>query len=397
MTAAPSASGAPRVLMLLDGLWVGGTERSMVEMMAPLTAAGLDPHLATLRRRDEGVEAEVPPGRLHHLPAGPLLAQARSVRRLARELGADVLHTALFRANLVGRLAALAPAGPVLLNSLVNTPYEPVRRRDPALSARRLRVVQAVDAVSARAVDHFHAVSEAARQAAVRDLRVAPRRITVVRRGRDPRRLGESGPERRHRVRAALGLAADAQVVLTVGRQDFQKGQVHLLRAAARLAPRHPRLVVLVAGRTGPAAAELERLAGAPPLAGRVRLLGHRADVPDLLAAADLLAFPSLFEGFPGAVVEAMGLALPVVAADIPPVRELVRPGETGLLVAPENDAALAAALAELLADPRRAAALGRRGHDVFQAELTLDTAVAGMAALYRRLASGRGRGPVSG
>jgi glycosyltransferase involved in cell wall biosynthesis len=376
--------------MLLDGLWTGGTERSMVEMLAPLAAAGLDPHIATLRRRDEGVESEVPTERLHHLPPGRLLAQARSVRRLARELGADVLHTALFRANLVGRLAAVAPGGPVLLNSLVNTPYEPVRRRDPALSALRMRGVQAVDAVSARAADHFHAVSEAARQAAVRDLRLAPERITVVRRGRDPRRLGEPGAERRSRVRAALGLAEEAAVVLAVGRQDFQKGQVHLLRAAARLVPEHPRLVILVAGRSGPAGPELERLAAVPPLAGQVRLLGHRDDVPDLLAAADLLAFPSLFEGFPGAVVEAMALALPVVAADIPPVRELVQPGENGLLVPPESDAPLAAALAELLADPVRAAALGRRGREVFLAELTLETAVAGMAALYRRLDSRR-------
>lgn len=378
----------PRVLLLIDALWVGGTERSLVEMLPGLTAEGFDPVVACLRRRDQGVEGEVPPAQLRVLPPGPVWAQAHRVRRLAREVGADILHTALFRSNLVGRLAAILPGGPLVLNSLVNTPYEPARRRDPALSPRSLRAVQVIDAATARTTDHFHAVSEAVRQAAVRDLRLSPERITVVHRGRDPRRLGQPSAERRRRVRAELGIAERTAVVVTVGRQDFQKGQVHLLRAVGRLAAKHPDLLLLVAGRSGPSHAELAHLASEPPLAGRVRLLGHRDDVPDLLAAADVFAFPSLFEGFPGAVVEAMALALPVVASDIPPVRELVRPEATGFLVPPERDEPLADALHALLADRPRAAALGRRGRELFLAELTLDHSVRGMAALYRRLAA---------
>lgn len=383
----------PRVLLLVDALWVGGTERSLVEMLPGLTAQGFDPVVVCLRRRDEGVEGEVPPERLRILPPGPLPARALALRQLARELSVDVVHSSLFAANLVARLAR-RPGTPFrLLNSLVNVPYDPARRRDPAVSPWRLRAVQAADAASGHlAVDHFHAVSEAARQGAVRHLRLPAGRITVVRRGRDPHRLGEPGAERRRRVREALGVAADAQIVLSVGRQDFQKGQEHLLRAVERLAPRHPRVEVWLAGRSGPAGAELARLAAKPPLAGRVRLLGHRTDVPDLLAAADLFAFPSLFEGFPGAVIEAMALALPVVASDIAPVRELVRPGETGLLVPPERDEPLAAALEALLADASLAAELGRRGRARFLRELTLEHSVHDMAELYRQVAAGPGR-----
>jgi glycosyltransferase involved in cell wall biosynthesis len=87
-----------------------------------------------------------------------------------------------------------------------------------------------------------------------------------------------------------------------------------------------------------------------------------------------------------------MALALPVVASDIAPVRELVRPGETGLLVPPEREEPLAAALEALLADRSLAADLGRRGRERFLAELTLEHSVREMADLYRHVSAGPGR-----
>ena len=107
----------------------------------------------------------------------------------------------------------------------------------------------------------------------------------------------------------------------------YAKGQRYLLEAMEILVPTRPRLVLLVAGRLGDMSRELERLRDRPGLRGQVHLLGHPDDVPEILAAADLFVFPSLYEGLPGAVIEAMALGLPVIASRIEPVREIVEEG----------------------------------------------------------------------
>jgi len=389
----PSGGSPLRVLLLIDGLWVGGTERSLVELLPLLRTVGVQPMVACLTRRSEGVEAEARRSGFEprFLPTGGLFTQVRALRRLVRELRPDLVHSALFRSNLVARLArpGLRAGGrPVpVLNSLVNTPYEPVRFRDPAVAAGKLRLVRLVDAGTARLADHFHAVSEAVRAAAVRDLRLPVERIDVVHRGRDPERLGVPSPARRAAARAALGIAAGAEVVLNVGREDFQKGQDVLLEAFALLAPRRPHLHLMLAGRRGNASDAIEARLGGLAERHRVHRLGHRDDVPELLAAADLFAFPSRFEGLPGAVLEAMAMGLPVVAADIPPVREVMPASDPTLRVPPEDPAALAAAVETLLDDRRRMAELGRGNRRTFLDRYTLERSASAMAALYRRLA----------
>lgn len=377
-----------KVLFAVDGLWVGGTERSLSEMLPKLIEAGLEPAVACLRHRAEGVEEETRRQGvvIHQLKAPGLFSQVKALRRLLQSEAPHVLHTSLFRANLVGRLAAIGRAS-VVVNSLVNTPYAPVRLQDPAVRRAKLRAVQWIDSLTARLTDQFHAVSQAAKAAAVRDLSIPPRKIEVIERGRDVERLGEPSPERRRAARRKLGFGDEAQLVVNVGRQDYQKGQTHLLRATARLAATHPRLIVLVAGRPGGASAELEAAHRDTRLEGRVRLLGHRDDIPEILAAANIFAFPSLFEGLPGAVLEAMALALPVVAADIPAVREIVEPERSALLVTPGDPEELAGALASLLKDPARAQALGSRGRQIFEERFTLEKSAARMIAFYRDLA----------
>ncbi|MGH7058357.1 MAG: glycosyltransferase, partial [Acetobacteraceae bacterium] len=95
-----------------------------------------------------------------------------------------------------------------------------------------------------------------------------------------------------------------------------------------------------------------------------LKLLGYREDVPALLAAADIFALPSHFEGLPMVLIEAMLAGLPVVASDIPGTRELVQRGTSGLLVPRGNSAQLTAALADLAQDPARRAAMGEAGRE---------------------------------
>jgi glycosyltransferase involved in cell wall biosynthesis len=379
-----------KVLVVVDSLAVGGTEQSLAELVPRVVDAGIDVTVATLCHREPGYEADLRRGGhdVRVLRPGGFAAKVRELRGLVRARAPALVHTQLFDSDLAGRLAAAATPACVL-TSLVNTSYEPARRRDPRVRAHRLEAARLVDGWTARHLtDHFHAVSATVRASAVRHLGVAPARVTVVERGRDPARLGEPGPARRQRVRAALGLSPDAPVLLNVGRQEFQKGQRDLLEAFDVIAATRSDAVLLLAGRPGQSSAELEERRLRSPHRERVRMLGARTDVPDLLAAADVFVSSSRYEGLPGVVLEAFALGVPVVASDIPPHREVVADGESGLLVTVEDPPALAAAVARVLDQPAFARALGARGRAEFGARFTLDASARRMIELYERVAA---------
>ncbi len=138
----------------------------------------------------------------------------------------------------------------------------------------------------------------------------------------------------------------------------------------------------------GPLRGSAERLAGELGLGESVRFLGHREDVPELLAHAECALLASDYEGCPLSVVEAMAASVPVVATAAGGTAELVTPGRTGTL-APRGDAdALAAALEDVLADPARAAELGAEGRRNAEADLSLERMVERLVGLYDELAA---------
>jgi glycosyltransferase involved in cell wall biosynthesis len=234
----------------------------------------------------------------------------------------------------------------------------------------------------------LHAISGAVKEAAVASLRLPPNRITVIERGRDRRRLGLPSRGRRREARRELGLTDQDEVVINVARREFVKGQIHLLRAVRLLRERRPRLRLLIAGRPGSMAVQLERFCEDAGIIGQVNFLGHRDDVPQLLAASDLFVLPSLIEGMAGVVIEAMALGVPVVASDLPAVREVVEAGPSAFLTPPGDSAALAVAIDRLLDDPEMARTFGERGRKTFEGRFTLDRSVARFVDLYREVAS---------
>jgi glycosyltransferase involved in cell wall biosynthesis len=217
----------------------------------------------------------------------------------------------------------------------------------------------AMEWLAARVTGTFLTVSEAEARDA-RRLHIH-RNAVAVGNGRDPARF-RPDPVARRRVRAALGVADDQVVVLAVSRLVWHKGYPELAAAM----PTVPDAALWVAGERltsdrGPDMAALLRDAG---LGARLRLLGHRDDVADLMAAADIFVLPSRFEGLPMSVIEAMLTGLPVVAADVRGPAEQVVPEVTGLLVPPGDASALAVALQRLVADPALRARMGAAGRE---------------------------------
>lgn len=381
-----------KVLFIIDGLGTGGAERSLAEMLPGLLSAGLVPSVFYLHRRPEGVEADI--GRLgievRLLEGRRLFSRVVTLRRHITRIRPDIVHTTIFESNLTGRLAAVG-SGAAVLTSLVNTPFASIRRLDPHVTPWRLTAARLFErAIASHLTTHFHAITHAVKAEAVRVLGISPDRITVVERGRDPSRLGSPGSERRRAVRQRLGLQDEDEVLINVGRQEYQKGQRFLLEAFARLAPHRPRMVLLIAGRQGLAAPDLQDLASGSSAQDRIRILGHRSDVPDLLAAADLFVFPSLYEGLGGSLIEAMALGLPIVASDLPAIREVVEADRNALLVPPASPPSLARAIETILDNRSLAKQFGARSLQIFENRFTLKRSVRAMIALYQTVAASR-------
>ncbi len=378
-----------RIAHLIDSLGAGGSERSLAEMLPHLARAGLELRVFVLSEpergfadlvRASGTEVEL-------LPPGGWPRRCTELRRRLLDWRPDLLHTTLFYADVVGRLAAWRSGIPVL-SSLVSVSYEPERFADPRLPRWRFTAVRWIDGWTGRHLnEHFHAVSQAAKDSAVRRLKLPPERVTVIRRGRDIERFGE--PSRRERAEARLGwgIGENEILIVNVGRQTFHKGQIVLLEAVRRLLAAGLPVRLIIAGGEGPCTGELAGFIDRHELSEHIRVAGHVDAVTGLLAAADVFAFPSRLEGFPGAVLEAMAMALPVVATSIPSVREIFPDGDGALLVEPDSVEGLAKALDRVATDAAMRRALGGRNREMFLDRFDLRKTVPAFVDLYRRVA----------
>ena len=204
-------------------------------------------------------------------------------------------------------------------------------------------------------------------------------RIVTIRNGID----APAARRARDETRAALAVAHEARIVITVARFTAQKGYDLLLHAAAEVSRQAPHAVFLLVG-DGPEREAMQTLAGSLDLRN-VAFLGERADVPDLLAAADLFVLPSLFEGLPLVVLEAMALALPVVATRIGGTVEAL--GSDHPFLVPAGDPLpLATAIIAALADEAGSRTVGIRGMQHFEERFTATRMGQETASLYQML-----------
>ncbi len=194
----------------------------------------------------------------------------------------------------------------------------------------------------------------------------------------------------RHAVRRTLGLPASACIIGSVGRLEPIKGHRVLLDAFLSLAPRFPDLYLTLAG-DGQLLPELRQEAARSDVASRVRFLGWRDDLPAVLRAFDVFAFPSLNEGMGIALLEAMAAGLPIVASSVGGIPEVLGRGEAGLLVEAGSAAALAEGLERLLLDPALRARASNAAKERAR-RYSVEAMLTRIEILYRELLSGPGR-----
>jgi glycosyltransferase involved in cell wall biosynthesis len=377
---------APRVLELLGSGALGGGTTHVFQLLDGLPERGFrvalavdpeGPALEAARRRGlDAIPVAFARGRLHPAALRDLRAALRQIEpQLVHAHGsrAALVAAALTRTGAFTRTGALGDAA--LLYSEHGLARDVPRRRAAAWLAR------AAERACVRAARRTLVASEYARDALAALAPGAASRLRLL-----PNAVGAWRPTRsRERVRAELSLAPEQRVVGCVARLVPQKGLADLVAAAARTCAAEPRAVFVVVGG-GPLRASLESAAARTQ--ARIRFLGERDDVADLLGAFDVFALASHWEGTPISILEAMSAGLPVVATRVGGVPGLVDDA-TGVLVAPRAPQSLADALIALLADPATARRLGESGRARALARHGVGTLLDGVARCYREALAG--------
>jgi glycosyltransferase involved in cell wall biosynthesis len=293
-----------------------------------------------------------------------------SLVRFFRATEPDIAHCYLNTAGVLGGAAARLAGVP----SVVTT-----RRSVHAFSGVKGAAFRAVTAVMDKLSDRVVAVSEAARLQAIGEGTPADKIVTIA-----------NAVDVSHQARRKLTLQG-APVIISVGTLRGIKGQLFLIDAMQHVLGSLPSARLFMVG-DGPDRARLEDRAGRAGLADAVTFLGNRLDVPDLLQAADIFVLPSLVEGMPNAVLEAMAAGIPVVATRVGGVPEIVHHSETGLLVDPQSSPSLANGILRMATDLRLRESCAQRARCLVLQDFAPGRELASTENLYRDLLSAETR-----
>jgi glycosyltransferase involved in cell wall biosynthesis len=368
------------VVTLVDSLGSGGAERIVLELATGFDPARVESIVCISREYDE-VDAAWVQAKTRLRESGVRIVQLRRRNRVAlwawrplvsllRTEQVDVLHAHMFGSNVWG----------ALVGSLARVPV--VVAHDHGWVGPRSTAQMFLDReVVARGSDTIVAVSRHTREQLIERERIAPEKVVFI-----PNGIPQSPPPSGASVRGELGLGEATPVVGTVGLLRAQKALHVLIEAVAMVIAREfPDLILVIAG-PGPERPRLERRIAELGIADHVRFLGLRTDVPDVIAAFNVAASSSDFEGSPLAIMEFMAGGRPIVATSVGGVPDLIEDGVHGRLVPPGSPEALAQAIAELLRDPARAAQMGQRARERRESEFGVGAMVARIEALYRQL-----------
>ncbi|HEU5243435.1 MAG TPA: glycosyltransferase family 4 protein [Gaiellaceae bacterium] len=354
-------------------LGVGGRERQLALLLPELRSLGFDLDVATLRHRGPNFEALERQGLRMHFIGMHSRLDLRGLARAYRlwRLRPDIVFTSSVDAQVLGRLVA-ARAGAAHIT---------VEHGGAGLprSLHRRMLVRGV----APRIDRVVAVS-ATQLDELRTLGFRADRITVI-----PNGIPAPVPARpREGVRAELGLAEDEVLALLVATLRPEKRADLFVEAVRRAYGREPRLRGVIAGG-GPELERVRSLAAQEP--GVVSVLGERDDVPDLIAAADVVCLTSTFEGLPMTVLEAMALSRPVVASKVGGIPDAITDGRTGLLIPTGDSEAFADALVVLTSDPDLRRSMGEAAQIDYRQRYTLETMAERYGEVLGALAESRG------
>jgi glycosyltransferase involved in cell wall biosynthesis len=386
-----------RVLRIIARLNIGGPAIQAITLTHLLDGRGYETTL--VRGREEPDEGNmdylaerlgVRPQLIEWLRRKPGLYDVRALLELMRTMRAhrpDIVHTHAAKGGTLGRVAALLVARRAVL---VHTFHGHSLSR--YFLPMQARLYAWIERMLARRTECLIAVSQEVRDELV-ELGVAPAdRVEVVRLGFDLSHFNPDEEERARRraaVREEIGVADDERVVTLIARLVPIKRVDRFLRVARMLSDEENVRFVVVGD--GELRDELRHSQAAQSLGDRLTWMGFRRDVADVCFASDIVVLTSDSEGTPVSLIEAQASGVPVVGTAVGGVGTVVEDGKTGYVVERVHEDHFASAVADLLADPERAEAMGAAGRDRVMATFSLDRLVDDLDQLYRKLLAARG------
>jgi len=378
-----------KVLHLRSSSGFHGPEKQMLQLAKHMRGEGFQLEMLLLYRREEAgplIHPLIEDARNHGLKAEQLEGRAklspRDISYIVPRLKGErfsLIHTHDYKANILGGIAAkLAGVKSVATVHLhTETTY-------------RLRLYKIVDLLALRFFPRVIAVSENLRRYLIA-AGLSPEKVVTVHNAIDLEAFISSVSLHSDKeLRDRLGLGSDQPVVSIIGRLTSQKGHRYFLESAKCILEVLPETRFLIVG-DGPLREDLEGLSLSLGIAQAVRFLGYRQDVATLMSISDVIVMPSLREGLPYVLLEALALARPVVGTPVGGIPEVVKHRETGFLVPPKDSESLAEAVIRMLRNPEEAARLGERGRQLVSREFNVERMVRKTAEVYTGVLSEAG------
>ena len=371
-----------RVLHVVASGQRRGAETFAADLVGALAEDGVTQHVAVLRPMDgSGVrfpaDTSVLGGDGWRAPG--VRVEVGALRRLRATLDGWAPDIVQAHGGEPLKYAVLAAGG---------RPYRVVYRRigsaTPWIAGRAQRL--AYGWMMRRAL-RVVAVAETVRRETIEVFRLPSRHVVTIPNAVDARRLEPSAD--RAAIRARLGIPPDAVVVLSLGALSWEKDPLAQIRATAPALARQRHAIHLLAG-DGPLRGQVEAAVAEQGPQGRIRLLGSRADVADLLEASDLLLFASRTEGMPASLIEAGMAGLAVGGYAVAGAAEVVEAGVTGMLVPPGDIDRLSAAVTALMDDGARRATMGQAARARCRTSFEIRAIAPRYQRLYHELAAER-------
>jgi len=370
-----------RLAYVIKEMEVGGSQTHLMQVLRLLDRTRFEPVLYCLTGKGALLNATRALGVPIHVPAAAasfkglgLMERVAALARALRHDRIDIVHNYLLRANLVGSISARLARVPVVLCSKRGCHW---RRGFELLGAKIGNALADKVMVNADAVRDFVHGNEG-----------CPReKMAVIPSGVDTDRFQ---PLHGAQFKARLGLPDDRLIVGVVTRMRVRKGVEEFIRAIGEVRETRPEVHGVIVGEVSLDDA-MQDLVRSLRLEHHLSLLGRRSDMPEVLSAFDVFVLSSHDEGMSNAILEAMAMEKPVVATDVGGTGEVVRHGQSGLLVPSKDPHALAVAVSEVLAQPARAHEMGRLGRRIVEDGFSAHAMVRQMEQLYLNLAAARG------
>jgi glycosyltransferase involved in cell wall biosynthesis len=288
-----------------------------------------------------------------------------------------ILHCWLFHANLIGRIFGHFSDVPIIITS----------RRNVEIGGRYREFLKRMT----NNYDHaVVAVSERVRKVEIERNNTNPEKVITIHNGVDISEHKRNISLNKIHIRSKYQIPNDIVVIATVSRLLPQKGLEYLVFALRDFYNLRNKATLFVAG-DGVSRQDLEQLVVTGCLQNSIYFLGWRSDIPHVLSCIDIFVLPSLHEGMPNVILEAMAAGLPVVATNVGGTPEVVVDGETGFLVPPRDPKALADAIVRLINDPELRKRFGQAGRERIEKHFTIQETVRKTEALYSRLLKEKG------